>query len=87
MARCLTLGIPIITNGGAANPTAAARRLRDQLQAQGLTARIACVLGDDRVGEAADADWLPTDCPRDEIVSCNVYIGAEAGGPGAGRGG
>ncbi|WP_353981014.1 acyclic terpene utilization AtuA family protein [Salinicola endophyticus] len=78
VARCLALGIPIITNGGAANPTAAARRLRDQLHAQGLTARIACVLGDDLVGEAADADWLPADCPSDEIVSCNVYIGADA---------
>lgn len=76
---CLTHGIPIITNGGAANPVAAARRLRRELESQGLEARIACVLGDD-LGEVLDdtADWLPADCPREEIVSCNVYIGAEA---------
>lgn len=79
---CLMHGIPIITNGGAANPVAAAQRLRRQLQAQGLDARIACVLGDD-LGKtlqepSAKADWLPDDCPLDEIVSCNVYIGAEA---------
>ena len=82
LASCLTHGIPIITNGGAANPVAAARRLRRELESQGLEARIACVLGDDLGDalddEAATADWLPADAPRDEIVSCNVYIGADA---------
>lgn len=80
--RCLDQGIPIITNGGAANPVAAAKRLRRQLQDSGLEASIACVLGDDLGDslndETAGADWLPDDCPRDEIVSCNVYIGADA---------
>ncbi|WP_188113730.1 acyclic terpene utilization AtuA family protein [Salinicola halimionae] len=83
---CLAHGIPIITNGGAANPVAAAQRLRQQLKRQGLDAKIACVMGDDLGGElgeepgdrAAIADWLPADCPLEEIVSCNVYIGAEA---------
>ncbi len=78
VADCLRYGIPIITNGGAANPLAAARRLHAELQQRGLSARIACVLGDDLSDRlSADADWLPADCPFAEVLSCNVYIGAD----------
>ncbi|MEQ9728624.1 acyclic terpene utilization AtuA family protein [Pseudomonas sp. WHRI 8822A] len=75
---CLDAGIPIITNGGAANPGAAARRLRKQLQAGPFAAaRIACVVGDDLLGSGEVLQrWLPK-ALNGEIVSVNVYTGAE----------
>jgi len=78
LETCLAAGIPIITNGGAANPSAAARRLRQQLQGGRFSAaRIACVLGDDLL-ESRDAlqRWLP-DALDGEVVSVNVYTGAD----------
>lgn len=75
---CLNAGIPIITNGGAANPGAAARRLRQQLQGgRYAAARIACVVGDDLL-EVRDSlqGWLP-DALDGEVVSVNVYTGAD----------
>lgn len=76
---CLDQQIPIITNGGAANPQAAARRLRDLLAASRRQARIACVLGDDLLQADAKAleTWLPSDVPHDRRVSINVYTGAD----------
>ncbi|MFP8965217.1 acyclic terpene utilization AtuA family protein [Pokkaliibacter sp. CJK22405] len=78
LERCLEAGIPIITNGGAANPVAAATRLQKWLVEKGLRAKIACVLGDDLTPRWEDAAWLPEDLPRQDVVSCNVYIGAQA---------
>lgn len=81
LPTCLASGIPVITNGGAAHPVAAAHRLRGWLDDQGFhNARIACVLGDDLVeqlGALPTPDWLPENVVLDEVVSCNVYIGAE----------
>lgn len=78
LETCLAAGIPIITNGGAANPSAAARRLRQQLQAGRFAcARIACVLGDDLLDSRyAVQRWLP-DSLDGEVVSVNVYTGAD----------
>lgn len=75
---CLDAGIPIITNGGAANPSAAARRLRRQLQGSRFkAARIACVLGDDLLGSPETLQrWLPEKLDG-EVVSVNVYTGAD----------
>lgn len=78
LETCLDAGIPIISNGGAANPAAAARRLRQHLQGtRHAAARIACVLGDDLLARDIDLQqWLPV--PLDgEVVSVNVYTGAE----------
>ncbi|AEF20858.1 acyclic terpene utilization AtuA family protein [Pseudomonas fulva] len=78
LETCLAAGIPIITNGGAANPSAAARRLRQQLQGGRFAcARIACVLGDDLL-DSRDAvqRWLPESLDG-EVVSVNVYTGAD----------
>ena len=78
LETCLDAGIPIITNGGAANPGAAARRLRQQLQGgRFAAARIACVVGDDLL-EVRDSlqSWLP-DALDGEVVSVNVYTGAD----------
>lgn len=81
LPTCLASGIPVITNGGAANPVAAAHRLRPWLDDHGFhDTRIACVLGDDLVEQlsaSSPPDWLPEDVVLDEVVSCNVYIGAE----------
>lgn len=78
LETCLDAGIPIITNGGAANPSAAARRLRGQLHgSRHASARIACVLGDDLLGANETLQrWLPTTLDG-EVVSVNVYTGAD----------
>lgn len=75
---CLDENIPIVTNGGAANPQAAARRLRNLLGSQ-RSARIACVLGDDLLQKDKQAleAWLPADLPSERQVSINVYTGAD----------
>lgn len=78
LETCLAAGIPIITNGGAANPSAAGRRLRSQLQdSRFAAARIACVLGDDLL-DSNDAlqRWLPESLDG-QVVSVNVYTGAD----------
>lgn len=78
LETCLAAGIPIITNGGAANPSAAGRRLRHLLQGTRFAAaRIACVLGDDLL-DSNDAlqRWLPESLDG-QVVSVNVYTGAD----------
>ncbi|WLH15331.1 DUF1446 domain-containing protein [Pseudomonas hefeiensis] len=74
---CIEAGIPIITNGGAANPRAAAQRLRATLAGRYPALKIACVLGDDLLEETTPRfkQWLPLD-PAD-VVSVNVYTGAD----------
>jgi hypothetical protein len=78
--RCLEHGIPIVSNFGAANPRAAARRIRQIAQEQGVsTVRIAVVEGDD-LSDGPGRELLrrylsPADRER-EMVSANVYLGA-----------
>ncbi|ACO77923.1 hypothetical protein AvCA_17100 [Azotobacter vinelandii CA] len=76
---CIEAGIPIVTNGGAANPRAAAERLRAELGGRHAGLRIACVLGDDLMGmdRRRLGQWLDLGDPRDELVSANVYSGAD----------
>lgn len=76
---CLEANVPIITNGGAANPRAAAERLRAELAGRHAQARIACVLGDDllQMDRRRLGDWLALDNPQDDLVSVNVYSGAD----------
>lgn len=78
LETCLDAGIPIITNGGAASPVAAARRLRQRLDAtRHAAARIACVLGDDLLDAGIELQrWLPASLDG-EVVSVNVYSGAD----------
>lgn len=82
LRRCLESGIPIVSNFGAANPRAAAERIRQMAQAQGIPdICIAVVEGDDLSdvrGRALLQPYLaPADAAR-EIVSANVYLGASA---------
>jgi hypothetical protein len=80
LRRCLEHDIPIVSNFGAANPRAAAHRIRQIAEEQGISdVRIAVVEGDD-LSDARGRELLshylsPADLER-EMVSANVYLGA-----------
>lgn len=87
--------VKVITNMGAANPLAAARKARQMAQALGVEGiKIAAVTGDDvldRLPEWEDEPTMETGRPlgelKEDIVSANAYLGAagivEALGQGA----
>lgn len=80
LGLCLQHGIPIIGNFGAANPRAAARRVRALAGELGLAApRVAVVEGDDLSNEAGRdvlRGILGADFPEDRFVCANAYLGA-----------
>ena len=82
LERCLTGGIRIVSNMGAANPRGAALRIRELARQAGLAApRVAIVTGDDVSGPAhRDAlhECLGDALAERELVSANAYLGAEA---------
>lgn len=79
---CVSAGIPIVGNFGAANPRGAARRLLQLAASQGLPAlRIAVVEGDDLLeGLSAERldQLLPAALRGRKLVSANAYLGAQA---------
>jgi hypothetical protein len=81
LARCLAHGIRIVSNFGAANPPAAARRIARLARDLGLREpRIAVVSGDDLSSPDMQPVLREAIGPRfDEIgvVSANAYLGAE----------
>ncbi|MGJ7489810.1 acyclic terpene utilization AtuA family protein [Variovorax sp. ZT4R33] len=81
LARCLTHGIRIVSNFGAANPRAAARHIARMARELGQPApRIAVVEGDDLSSPAHQAllrEALGTAMDGLKLVSANAYIGAE----------
>ncbi|QHE85340.1 acyclic terpene utilization AtuA family protein [Hydrogenophaga sp. BPS33] len=82
LARCMDHGIRIVSNFGAANPKAAARKIRDLAMQLGLPApRIAVIHGDD-LSDAEQRPWLRERLGSvlDDInvVSANAYQGAQA---------
>jgi hypothetical protein len=81
LARCLSNGIRIVSNFGAANPRAAARHIARLARELGLPApRIAVVEGDDVSGPAHHAllrAQLGAQMDGLRLVSANAYIGAE----------
>jgi len=82
LRSCVENGIPIVSNFGAANPQAAARLIQRIANEQGIKKiRVAVVEGDDlsdeRGRELLRAYLKSADAAR-EIVSANVYLGAEA---------
>ena len=81
LARCLSNGIRIVSNFGAANPEGAARRVAAMAKEQGLpTPRIAVVHGDDLSGPEHRSllrEALGTRLETIRIASANVYLGAE----------
>jgi hypothetical protein len=83
LPACRANGIRIITNMGAANPLAAAEKVRDiaqSLQLQGL--KVAAVLGDDvldivRSGDYVDDTGEQVSRFGNRLLSANAYLGAQ----------
>ncbi len=71
LERCVQHGIPIVSNFGAANPRAAALRVREMLPG----CRVAIVEGDDLSGTR---DVIARHMPVEDLVSANVYLGGSA---------
>ena len=85
LPACHRQGVRIISNMGAANPIAAARRVVEiarDLGLQGL--KVAALTGDDVLGLTLDEDPVLLtgagrvgDIGRDRILSANAYLGAD----------
>jgi hypothetical protein len=80
---CAAKGIRIVTNMGAANPQAAARKTAEIAKSLGLSLKVAAVIGDD-VLEACKASDLPImefdgtiKQLGNRLLSANAYLGAE----------
>jgi hypothetical protein len=82
LARCLSGGVRIVSNFGAANPVGAARRIAALAAELGLRPpRIAVIEGDDLSGEAHRrllAEALGPAATGLHVVSANAYLGADA---------
>jgi hypothetical protein len=80
---CAGKGIKIVTNMGAANPVAAARRTAEIAKSLGLSCRIAAVVGDDVLGACKDGDLPIMEFDGtikqlgNRLLSANAYLGAE----------
>ena len=80
---CSEKGIKIITNMGAANPLAAAARVRQIAQSMGLKKlNVAAVTGDDvlaalRAGDYVDYSGKTVNDLGSKLLSANAYLGAQ----------
>jgi hypothetical protein len=69
MALALERGVKIVSNAGGLNPAGLADKLREIAKAQGLSAQIAYVQGDDLMPQAADLGL-------GDALTANAYLGA-----------
>lgn len=84
LAEIARQGVRIVSNAGGINPQACAAALREEITAQGLTLKVACVMGDDLFGErdrlAAQGIkemFSGGDFPdAGRLQSINAYLGA-----------
>jgi hypothetical protein len=81
---CAARGIKIVTNMGAANPVAAARKTAEIARSLGLSSlRIAAVIGDDVLDACKDGDLPIVEFDGtikqlgNRLLSANAYLGAE----------
>ncbi len=81
---CAAKGIKIVTNMGAANPEAAARKTADIARSLGLSAlKIAAIVGDDVLDACKDGDLPIMEFDGtirqlgNRLLSANAYLGAE----------
>lgn len=81
---CAAKGIKIVTNMGAANPEAAARKTADIARSLGLSAlKIAAIVGDDVLDACKDGDLPIMEFNGtirqlgNRLLSANAYLGAE----------
>jgi hypothetical protein len=84
LAVCAAKGIRIVTNMGAANPVAAARKTAEIAKSLGLSSlRIAAVVGDDVLDACKDGDLPIMEFDGtikqlgNRLLSANAYLGAE----------
>lgn len=84
LPACAQKGIRIITNMGAANPEAAAAKVRDIARALGLNGlKVAAITGDDVLDLLRGGDYLiedtgaPVASLGERILSANAYLGAQ----------
>ena len=82
LKTCADQGVRIITNMGAANPLAAARRIREVARELGLThLKVAAVVGDDVLEAVQAGDFRiedngqPVASLGDRLISANAYLG------------
>jgi hypothetical protein len=79
---CAAKGIKIVTNMGAANPGAAARKTAEIAKSLGLSLRIAAVIGDDVLDACKDGDLPIMEFDGtikqlgNRLLSANAYLGA-----------
>ncbi len=84
LRTCSEKGIKIVTNMGAANPLAAAAKIKQVAQALGLAKlKIAAVVGDDvldqlRCGNYRDDTGAPVAELGERLLSANAYLGARS---------
>jgi hypothetical protein len=77
-------GIKVISNAGGVNPQACVQALEAEIEAQGLDLKVACVLGDDLLGEketfqSNDATEMFSGevfPDPEKVLSINAYLGA-----------
>ena len=80
---CAAKGIKIVTNMGAANPQAAARRTAEIAKSLGLSLKIAAIVGDDVLDACKDGDLPIMEFDGtikqlgNRLLSANAYLGAE----------
>jgi hypothetical protein len=81
---CASKGIKIVTNMGAANPVAAARKTADIARSLGLSSlKIAAIVGDDVLDACKDGDLKIMEFDGsikrlgNRLLSANAYLGAE----------
>lgn len=82
LETCAAKGIRIITNMGAANPLAAAARIKEIALSLGIEGlKIAAVTGDDVLDQLRQGDYLddtgaPVKALGERLLSANAYLGA-----------
>jgi hypothetical protein len=80
---CAGKGIKIVTNMGAANPEAAARKSAEIARSLGLSLKVAAVIGDDVLDACKDGDLPIMEFDGtikqlgNRLLSANAYLGAE----------
>ncbi len=80
---CASKGIKIVTNMGAANPVAAARKAAEITSSLGLSLKVAAIVGDDVLDACKDGDLEIMEFDGtitqlgNRLLSANAYLGAE----------
>jgi hypothetical protein len=84
LPTCAARGIKIVTNMGAANPLAAARKIAEIAKSLGLSSlKIAAIIGDDVLDACKDGDLPIMEFDGtikqlgNRLLSANAYLGAE----------